>query len=48
MADGMKRENVRNLENHIVAATIAFVIAYVVGAQLFGYELPDGILSSFL
>ena len=41
----MKQENVRNIENHIVAATLAFVIAIIVGAKMFGYDLPGGILS---
>jgi hypothetical protein len=48
VADGMNRENGRNLDDHIVAATLAFVIAFIVGAKLFGYDLPGGILSPLL
>ena len=41
----MNQENGRNIENHIVAVTLAFVIAFIVGAKMFGYDLPGGILT---
>ena len=38
----MNKEKVRKIENNIIAATIAFALAYIIGSFIFHYDLGVG------
>ncbi|MGM7724217.1 hypothetical protein [uncultured Metabacillus sp.] len=44
----MKKESIRRIENHIVAAIIAIVIVYLICSIVYGYDVPGGILSPLI
>jgi hypothetical protein len=41
----LKKEAIEKIENHIVTIILAVIIVYIICALVFGYDLPDGILS---
>ncbi|WP_176551246.1 hypothetical protein [Bacillus sp. AFS040349] len=43
----MKNEKMKQLENNFVGIIIAFILAYIIGSFIFGYELTDGFIGGF-